>query len=148
MNRIRPIALTLLVAASAAAAACTGEKAAKIPLAQGATLDSTKAMEAAHALLGPDAKAQLDSGNASYRSKDYPGALVHYRAASSLAPQHAAPLFGIYMVARTTRDSVMADSALAGIRLRNGPLPTAPHSLHDSTMKRMHDIIGTKPGAG
>jgi hypothetical protein len=137
----------LLLGLSAAAfvmVSCTGQDAPKIPLAQGPTLDSARTMEAAHALIGPAAKAQLDTGNVYYRKKAYAEALARYRAASALAPQHAAPLFGIYMVARATHDTAMADSALAGIRLRNGPLPSAPHSLADSALQRMHEIIRKK----
>jgi len=107
-----------------------------------ASADSVaRAEQAAHALIGPAAKAALDSGNALFRKRDYAGALAQYRAASALAPQHAAPLFGIYMVARATNDSAMADSALAGIRLRSGPLPSAPHSLSDSALRRLHDSL-------
>jgi hypothetical protein len=127
---------------------CTGQDAPKIPLAAGPTLDSARAMEAAHALIGPAARAELDSGNIYYRKRAYAAALARYRAAANLAPQHAAPLFGIYMVARAIHDTAMADSALAGIRLRNGPLPSAPHSLADSTLQRMHEIIRKKASAG
>jgi hypothetical protein len=123
---------------------CTGQDAPKIPLSEGPTLDNARATDAAHALLGPAAKAELDSGNIYFRKKAYREALARYRSASTLAPQHAAPLFGIYMVARATHDTAMADSALAGIRLRNGPLPSAPHSLADSTLQRMHEIIRKK----
>ncbi|MEP6731011.1 MAG: hypothetical protein ABJE10_10250 [bacterium] len=144
-NRLRAC---LLIAAVGVTVACGGTDAPKVPLAQGPTLDSARAMEAAHALIGPAAKAQLDSGNAYYRKKAYADALARYRAASALAPQHAAPLFGIYMVARATHDSAMADSALTGIRLRNGPLPSAPHSLADSALQRMHEAIRRKPSTG
>ena len=148
MPRLRAPLILLLLTLASAATACGKQEPPRIPLAQGAPVDSVRAMEAAHALLGPAARAELDSGNAFYRKKEYHEALVRYRAASELAPQHAAPLFGIYMVARVTNNTKLADSALAGIRLRNGPLPAAPHSLGDSALRRMHDIIRQKAKAG
>ena len=148
MSRPRLSLPIVVLALAALAGACSKKDSPKIPLAQGAPLDSVRAMEAAHSLLGPAARAELDSGNAFYRKKEYHEALVRYRAASELAPQHAAPLFGIYMVARVTNNAKLADSALAGIRQRNGPLPTAPHSLGDSALRRMHDVIRQKAKAG
>ncbi|CAN5488451.1 hypothetical protein BH09GEM1_BH09GEM1_10730 [soil metagenome] len=62
---------------------------------------------AAHAIIGPRANAALDTGNALYRKKQYAAALIHYREAAELAPQHAAPFFGIYMVARATGNAGM-----------------------------------------
>jgi hypothetical protein len=124
------------------AVACGGGGGApKVPLSLAATDSSPKAIEAAHSLLGPEAKAALDSGNALYRRKAYPQALAAYRLASDRAPQHSAPLFGIYMVARATNNSLLADSAMAGIRARNGPLPaiesSSPHSMTDSSLKAL-----------
>jgi len=142
--------------ASLAIACGGGGGAPKVPLAQaslsgtaGPASDSNaKAMEAAHALIGPEAQAALDSGNVLFRRKDYVGALAHYRHASELAPQHTAPLFGIQMVASATNNKPLLDSALAGIRARNGPLSpldsaamhgqaTAPHSMSDSALKAL-----------
>ncbi|MFI5246717.1 MAG: hypothetical protein ACHQQR_15900, partial [Gemmatimonadales bacterium] len=67
-----------------------------------------------------------------------------------------APLFGIYMVAGATNNKPLADSALAGIRERNGPLPpgetgaphsSAPHSMSDSAIKALREQMkkGAKP---
>ncbi|MEP6621688.1 MAG: hypothetical protein ABJE47_20335 [bacterium] len=133
-----PFARALIVLALCAATGCRGDSAPKVALAHTSSLDTTRAMQGAHALLGPAAKAQLDTGNTLYRRKEYPEALAHYKSAGELAPQHAAPLFGVYMVARATHDSVMAEGALAGIRKRNGPLPTPAHSLRDSALDQMH----------
>ncbi len=142
---IRTIAITAaLVAVSGGMSACSRGDAPKIPLAQGVTADSAKAVEAAHGIIGPAARAQLDSGNTEYRRKAYPAALVHYRAASTLAPQHAAPFFGIYMVARATHDTLMADSALTSIRVRNGPMTSVPHSMADSALRRLHQKLEGK----
>jgi hypothetical protein len=132
-----------------------GGGAPKVPLAQVATDSSARAMEAAHALIGPEAKAALDSGNVLYRHKAYAEALAQYRLASDRAPQHSAPLFGIYMVARATNNPVLADSAIAGIRSRNGALPDvpagmggAPHSMSDSALKQLRAQMkkGSKTG--
>ena len=122
--------------------ACSGGNGApKVPLAAAATDSSARAMEAAHALLGPAAKAALDSGNVLFRRKAYDQALVEYRLAAELAPQHTAPLFGIQMVAAATKNRPLLDSALAGIRARNGALPAAasgaPHSMSDSALKAL-----------
>ena len=135
----------LVACASMVLGCSSGSEAPKVPLGQRVTVDSAKPVSpAAHAIIGPAAKAQLDSGNGLYRKKLYAGALTHYRQASELAPQHAAPFFGIYMVARATGNVAMADSALAAIRVRNGPLPPASQSLHDSVFGRMQEISKRK----
>lgn len=129
--------------------ACTGgQDAPKVPLAGVSPADSAREVEAAHGIIGPAAKAALDSGNALFRKKAYAAALVQYRQASALAPQHAAPLFGIYMVARATNDLAMADTALAGIRQRNGPMIAAPHAFGDSVLLRRHDALRKRAPAG
>ena len=114
-----------LIVAAIAAAACSRAGASRVPLAHGAAADSAAAVAAAHSLITPAAKAALDRGNTLFRMKDYAGALAQYREASALSPQHAAPLFGVYMVARAINDTRLADSAMAQIRLRNG-LMAAP----------------------
>jgi hypothetical protein len=142
-----------LSAVASLALACSGSGGApKVPLADKVTTDSiARATAEAHALIGPEAKAALDSGNALFRRKDYVRALAEYRHASELAPQHSAPLFGIYMVAGATNNKPLADSALAGIRVRNGPLPPgeagAPHSMSDSSLKVLRAQMkkGAKP---
>ena len=144
--RQRALMMAALAATVLASAGCsTSNDAPKVPLGQRTQAESTQVIApAAHAVIGPRAKAALDSGNALYRKKQYAAALVYYRQASELAPQHAAPFFGIYMVARATDNKAMADSALADIRVRNGPLPPAPRSLHDSVLGRMHELTRKK----
>lgn len=147
MTRDFPRRRLALVAAALFATGC-GSSAPKIPLALAATDSNAREMESAHALLGPAAQAALDSGNALFRQKAYQPALAKYRRASELAPQHAAPLFGIYMVARATNDAALADSAMAGIRARNGNLPPVgegtPHAgMSDSALKAMHAKLKT-----
>lgn len=137
----------IAVAAGAALACSDRREPPKIPLAKNVA-DNANAVEAAHGLIGPAAKAALDSGNVLFRHKAYAAALAQYRAASALAPQHSAPLFGIYMVARATHNPVMADSALAGIRLRSGAMTPVPHVLTDTALQRIHENFRTKPSAG
>ena len=139
---------TVMAGALVAIACTVTQEAPKIPLSQATAADSARRVAAAHAIIGPAARAALDSGNQLYRRKAYAAALARYREASALAPQHAAPYFGIYMVARATRDTAMADSALAAIRARNGPLPAAPHSVNDSVLQRIHEQIRRKASAG
>jgi hypothetical protein len=137
------------VCAALASVACSGgghQDRPKVPLAQ-RTADRPNTVEAAHAVIGPAARAALDSGNALFRKKAYAGALAQYRAAAALAPQHSAPLFGIYMVGRATNDSAMADSALAGIRLRSGSMTMPPHPMPDSALRKMHDSLRKKSTA-
>jgi hypothetical protein len=138
-----------IVFVAGASLACTGrQEAPKVPLAGTSPADSAREVEAAHGIIGPAAKTALDSGNALFRKKAYAAALVQYRQASALAPQHAAPLFGIYMVARATNDLAMADTALAGIRQRNGPMIAAPHAFGDSVLLRRHDALRKRAPAG
>lgn len=148
-GRTRIAAVPRLAGACAAAlvmAACTGRsETPRMPLGRGSAIDSVRAVEAAHGLLGPQAKMALDSGNALFRKGAYEEALGQYRAAAALAPQHAAPLFGIYMVARATNNAAMADSALAGIRVRSGSMPVVPHSFSDTALRRLHEELRRKP---
>ena len=141
--------LMLLVGSALAAAACGRDGGPKTSLAAAVSSDSIKRMEAAHALIGDKARAVLDTGNALFRKKAYDDALRHYRAASDLAPQHAAPIFGIYMVARAMNNTKLADSAMSEIRKRNGSLPEAPHTMSDSALKELHKKAGAKlPASG
>ena len=99
-----------------------------------------------HSLIGPAARAALDTGNTLFRKKDYPGALAAYRRAGDLAPQHAAPIFGIYMIAKATNNTKLADSTLAEIRKRNGPLPETQHGFSDSAITDLHKKLGASKG--
>lgn len=139
--RLVVVAGTILGATS-----CYGaNEGAGTPLAQTVALDSARRMAAAHSLIGPAAKAALDSGNVLFRQKKYEPALAEYRAAADLAPQHAAPLFGMYMVARATNNAKLADSTLAEISKRNGEAPAAAHSFSDPTPSSPRR---NAPGAG
>jgi hypothetical protein len=139
LSRVMPAALIVL------AVACSHDEPPGTPL--GAPQSTSAAQAAAHALIGPAALAVLDTGNAYFKKKDYPNALAKYRAAADLAPQHSAPVFGIYMVAKATSNATLADSALAEIRKRNGPLPEGTHATSD-TAKVPSFHGGRPPAAG
>lgn len=64
----------------------------------------------------PGVTSALDSGNAAYRSRDYVGALRHYRAAAELGPDVAATWFGVYMAQLALGDTAAADSAMRRAR--------------------------------
>lgn len=120
-----------LIGAAIAAVACSHAAAPALPPAHAIGADSAAAVAAAHSLITPAAKAALERGNTFFRLKDYAAALAQYREASALSPQHSAPLFGVYMVARAVNDTRLADSAMAQIRLRNGLMAAPgghPHS--------------------
>ncbi len=69
-------------------------------------------------VVSAEAKAALDAGNAAFRAKDYVAALTAFEKARTLAPDNAAPWFGIYMVAQARNDTKAADAALIEIRKR------------------------------
>jgi hypothetical protein len=60
----------------------------------------------------PELIAQLDSGNAAYKAKDYEGALRHYRSVTRLDADMPAGWFGIYMSEEARGNRAAADSAL------------------------------------
>lgn len=123
-----------------AAAGCTTKEMPKSELGAKAAADSI-ALE-----LSPASKSLLDSGNVLFRKKAYAAALIQYEAAAKASPRHAAPLFGVYMVARATSNTALADSAMAGIRARNA---VPPHDLPDSAaLRKIHAKVkvGTKAG--
>ena len=60
----------------------------------------------------PEFIAQLDSGNAAYRAKDYERALRHYQAVTRLDEDEAAGWFGIYMTELARGNAAAADLAL------------------------------------
>lgn len=56
--------------------------------------------------------AMLDSGNASYRAKDFESARAFYRKATELAPREPSAWFGVHMAELALGDSAAADSAI------------------------------------
>jgi len=73
--------------------------------------------DASATTLPSGAVAALDAGNGAYRSKDFATALKKYREAADIAPAHAAPWFGLYMVASELKNVSLADSAMLRVKL-------------------------------
>ncbi len=138
------LAMLLLVTAGACK---SGEKAP----------DAAAAAPGASTELTADAKVALDSGNTLYRAgsaamtkkddveakKMWEAALVQYRLSAERSPKHAAPYFGVYMVAGALKNTALADSALTWIRERGGDLP--PGAMHTG---RPPEVPPANPHAG
>lgn len=77
--------------------------------------------------LPPEVRAQVDSGNAAYRGRDFRAALRHFREAARLDPGQAVAWYGVQMAADALGDRAAADSA--GARLR-ALVPAAPPAAH------------------
>jgi hypothetical protein len=86
------------------------------PPSSGAATASTASTNSAEPALPAAAIAALDAGNVAYRAKEFDAALAKYREAALAAPQHAAPWFGIYMVANDVKNVALADSAMARVK--------------------------------
>ena len=86
-------------------------------------------------MLSPEARTALDNGNQLFRAKEYKLALSQYRLAATLAPAHAAPWYGVYMVAGALHDKALADTAMAAVNARSG---NAGAMFNDSLMKKAH----------
>ncbi len=79
------------------------------------------------------AAAQLDSGNAAFKVKEYRGALAHYRAAADRQPSLAAAWFGVYMAEKALGNAAGADSAMRRVQaLAPGTMGAHPANA-DST---------------
>jgi hypothetical protein len=85
------------------------------------------------------ARAALDKANAAYRAKDFSEALRLYREAARVAPTHASPWFGIFMVAQATKNTALADSARAEVQKRTADAP----GVTDSTLRSTHPAPAT-----
>lgn len=119
---VRRAAFGALVIAVAGVAACGGRKDADNtapPAADAAAPAGATASAAPVPEMPVEAQRALDAGNAAYRAKDYTLALSEFEKAAKLSPPHAAPWFGIYMVAQVRKDTKAADAALEEIRQRN-----------------------------
>lgn len=114
---------------------------ARVASARTASARGASATPGSRAALAPDAAAALDRANAAFRAGRYDAALADYRAAATRAPDHAAPHYGVYMVARQTKNAALADSAMAAIRART----PSDGSLGDSALAAVHG--GTMTGA-
>jgi hypothetical protein len=128
----------LFVGAMLTVAGCQQKAAPKVPLGQ--AVDTAAALPSGHpdvtsaAGLTPAARAALDSGNVAFKAKNFPEALRQYRVAADAAPRHAAPWFGVYMVAKATGNAALGDSAMKEVQKRT---PAPPAAL-DSAMRGLH----------
>jgi hypothetical protein len=99
-----PVAFVLAVGLAAAGCGGGGNSGST-----GGTADQSAPVSRAQV---PDSvRAQLDSGNAAYRAKDYEAARQHYRAAVGMAPDFTAAWFGVYMAETALGNQAAADSA-------------------------------------
>jgi hypothetical protein len=110
MTIVEPRRAAILLTALGMVVSCAKDDPPKVDLAAKAATDSAASPAAARA---------LDSANVLFRAKAYDAALAQYREAATASPRQTTPLFGIYMVAKTTRNARLADSAMAEIRLRD-----------------------------
>lgn len=92
-----------------------------------------------------EARVALDSGNALFRAKAYDQALVQYKRSAELAPNEAAPLLGIMMVADVTNDSKLAEATLPRLRKLNASLADSAVILPHSKLMRAHPTAGKPP---
>ena len=79
--------------------------------------------------------------------RDFANALLQYRLSAQESPDHAAPWFGIQMVAKEQHNTTLADSAFAAIRARNAaPSATgAQHDMTDSTLIKLRKKMKGAP---
>lgn len=138
-------ATLLLVGAVLTFSACQSKAAEKVPLGQ--AVDTTAALPSGHPAvtsavdLTPAARFALDSGNVAFKAKNFPEALRLYRVAADAAPRHAAPWFGVYMVAKATGNAALGDSAMKEVQRRT---PAPPAAL-DSAMRGLHPGVKKAP---
>jgi len=128
----------LFAAVSLAASACGKTDAPKVPL------DAPQ--QPASGMTGP-AKSALDSGNLSFRAKDYDRALAQYEISARLAPSEAAPLLGVLMVAEVKHDQKLTDSTLARLRKIDPSLADTSAVTPHSKAMRAHPLV-PPPRAG
>lgn len=117
--RIGRARLVLPLVAVIVAACNSGDDAGKRPLAEvvGNSAASENAIPAGLTALSA---AHLDSGNVSFRARQYDAALRYYRAAAADVPSHPAPWYGILMVAQATGNTALTDSATQAVAKRSG----------------------------
>jgi hypothetical protein len=155
-------ALGLAIVAMSLACSKPADAPAKVPL--GKAPEAAAPAGASGPVLTAAAKKALDSGNVLFRAgsaakkkndaagakKQYADALLQYRQAAKDSPDHAAPWFGIQMVAKEQNNTSLADSAFAAIRARNAaPAATgAQHDMSDSTLNKLRTKMKGAPPIG
>lgn len=116
--RVMLLAAVLLAAVLLPAACVRDADVAKAPLGAAATAGAPGAAGRASPVMPAEGQAAIDAGNAAVRRKDYAAAQAAFEKAAKMAPDHAAPWFGLYIVAQARNDAKAADAALAEIRKR------------------------------
>lgn len=82
----------------------------------------------------PSLVAHLDSGSQAYRADDFESALRHYTEATELAPDVAAPWFGVYMAQQALGN--IKDGVVALERARSvAPGATLIHTTDADTVR-------------
>lgn len=149
----RGLSVVAVVALVSAAACNSSDNAGRQPLA------SAGAAPSANATAGSEATGQsgpklplaalnaLDAGNASYRAKNYAEAMAKYREATVAAPEHAAPWFGLYMVANAVKNAALADSAMTRVKALSAD-PTALSAHADVTAGAPQRELLPPPSSG
>ena len=89
----------------------------------------------------------LDAGNAEYRAKNYSEAMAKYREATLAAPEHAAPWFGLYMVASEVKNTPLADSAMKHVKALSAD-PTALSAHAEVTAAAPQKELLPAPSSG
>ena len=135
--------LGFCVAAAITIGGCSGSnrEAPKIPLDQIQRESMGASGATTPGAMGGEAKTALDSGNILFRAKAYDRALVQYRRSAELGPTESAPLLGILMVADVTKNTKLADSTLARMRVLN------PGAADSSAAASQAEILNIHSGA-
>lgn len=85
----------------------------------------------------PEVAAQIDSGNAAYRAREFEEARRHFLRATELDPDLATAWFGVHMAEKALGNAAAADSALrrageAGEAARSHHMPPGHPPLPDT----------------
>ena len=105
----------------------------------------------AQSSLPAEVAAKLDSGNNAYRAGDYERALELYRSATDVAPEAAAPWFGVYMAYNAMGRQDSAEAALeraGGLSESGGAFHGSGDSMPDSMPNPHEGMGGMSGGAG
>jgi hypothetical protein len=116
---------------------CGGDQGDRVPLGGPGSVEPMQVED-----LPPQIQAQLDSGNAAFRARDYDGALSHFTQVSELAPGLAAGWYGIGMTHSAMGNQEEANAAMMQAhRLApeipldhpTGQAPPNPHPIRPPT---------------
>lgn len=149
----RGLSAVAVVALCSAAACNSTDKADRQPLARAGDARSAD-LSAGSGLAGQRgaklplaALHALDAGNMAYRAKNYREAMAQYREATVAAPEHAAPWFGLYMVANEVKNTALADSAMQRVKALSAD-PTALSAHAEVTAAAPQKELLPPPSSG